>query len=165
MKQRGFILPSGLTLYAAIGAAVIIGLLSIALKVQSSRLEATKAEYAAFVATTKAIGEKAQAEAKLKETQDKLAKEKADNENQTNRARLAVLTKRLRDSNSGSSLLPAIPTNAGSAETITFDRPSLDRALSSYEEGIAGLIEEGDKAIIDLNTAKQWAKNWPANSN
>jgi hypothetical protein len=53
MNQRGFIqLP--LMAWAAIGAAVAIGSLSLALWVQTNRLEAVKREYAGFVATVKA---------------------------------------------------------------------------------------------------------------
>ncbi len=67
MKPKGFILPTGLTLYAAIGALVVIGLLGIALKIQSARLEAVKKEYAAFVAKVEVLGEQAKAEKLKKE--------------------------------------------------------------------------------------------------
>lgn len=165
-KQRGFILPSGLTLYAAIGAAVVIGLMAIALKVQTSRLETSKAEtdtvtlaYKTFADGVAVLGNQAEEAAVLKNTEYQLNKEKADHENIANRTRISDLNKRLRDSreNSGSRLVPEAPSGAASPLVAAFDRAALDRALSIFEGEVTGIIEEGDRAIVDLNSSRTWA--------
>lgn len=166
MKQSGFILPSGLTLYAAIGAAVVIGLMAIALKVQTSRLEASKAEtakvtlaYKTFADGVAVIGKQAAKDAALKTAEYQLNKEKADHEKITNRNRIADLNNRLRDSREspGSRLVPESATGSASPLVASFDRAALDRALSDFEGEVTGIIEEGDEDRIDLNSARTWA--------
>ena len=49
MRERGFLL-AGPMLYAAIAAGAVIVILSIAVKVQTSRLDTVKLEYATFKA-------------------------------------------------------------------------------------------------------------------
>ena len=153
MKQRGF-----LTLYLALGALAVIVVMGIAIKVQTSRLEAANTKYEVFVAQTKALGEIAEKKAKEKEAIDIKRKQEADRENVTNRARIADLSKRLRDERSRSGILPPAPSGSPSSQTAAFDRTLLERALQQLDESISGLIGEGDQAITDLNTAKTWAK-------
>src|SRR5688572_9264996 len=86
-RQQGFIqLP--LMAWVGIGTGVVVLALSGALWIQSKRLSSeqeghaqTKAEYAAFVNVTKAMGEAAKAKAQKQEASDKARKEKADAEN------------------------------------------------------------------------------------
>lgn len=159
-RQSGFILPSGLTLYIAIGAAVIIAGLSIAVKVQSSRLASVKAEYAGFVAQTKAIGEIQ--EAKTRETEAKhteIVKEK-DHENFIAHTKLADVSKRLRlSTRSGSGLLPPATDPTSSTEKACFNRAKLDNSLRDFTGNIGELIIECQGNTIDLDTAKQWVKS------
>jgi hypothetical protein len=157
VPNMGFISLS-LTGWLIVGASVLFAGMGIALKVQSSRLDACKAEYAAFVAQVKAQGEIAEKQAKEQELKDKKAKEKADAENKANRDRIADLTKRLRDANSRSSLVSAPQAGSRKPEVACYSRADLDRALSRFEERIAGLLAEGDSAITDLNTAKEWLR-------
>ena len=157
-KQRGF------ALYAAIGALVVISILGIALKVQTSRLEAVKKEYAAFQAQVKALGDLAEAKNRAKEKEDKALKEKIDHENKTLRTNLAITSKRLRDS-AGSGGVPQIPAPAGSAGEATINLAIANRALSDYftaarqlNSAVAGLVIEGAEAAADLDSAKAWAR-------
>lgn len=154
--QRGFILPTGLTLYAAIGAAAIIGLLSVALKVQSYRLEAVKVEYAAFASGVEQIGKLAVAANKLKETEDKLKKEKADHENAIAKSALASVTKRLSEYNSRKSFLPAASAGTSRPDLSCFDRAELDAALREFSRETSAIAIEGESATIDLDTGKSW---------
>lgn len=152
-------MPSGLTLYIAIGAALVIAGLGVALKVQTSRLEAKTAQYDSFVAQTKAVGE-AQ-EAKTKETvekHNKLVKEKND-ENATLHAKLDVAAKRLRDKHSSFSLLPPAPDTSRSPDRACFDRAELNGALREFTTGLDELIIACESRTIDLNTAKTWAQS------
>lgn len=160
MNQRGFIaLP--MMAWAAIGAAVVIAGLGVALKVQTSRLDAVRAEYAAFRAQVEALGEAAKREAARIEAADKDRKGKADAENAKTKRDLAGLYTaygKLRDSRSGSGILPAAAPGAASPATAAFDRAALDRALSGFDRGVTGLLAEGDAAIADLDTARRWAQ-------
>ena len=169
MKQRGFIaLP--LMAWGAIAAGAVILGLGIAVKVQTSRLTTSKAEtvavqskFDAFVAQAKAIGDAQNAKAKAIEVIDKQRKEKADYDNakaQRDLAGVYAAYRSLRDSrtNPGSGILPAAAPGAANPAVAAFDRSGLDRALQSFDSGVTGLIERGDQAITDLNTAKQWAR-------
>ena len=159
VRERGFIaLPVGA--YAAIGAAVVIAGLGIAVKVQTSRLAAVKAEHAGFVAQVKAIGEAAEKAAKLKEAEDLKRKEDADAETARVRRDLAGVYdayKRLRDSPSRRTFSEAGGTSASPARAC-LDAAAANRALQAFDAGVAGLLEEGDRAIVDINTARRWAK-------
>lgn len=115
MKQQlGFILPTGLTLYAAIGALVVIGLLSGALKIQSSRLEASEAKYATFVAKVEVLGEQAKAEKVKKEQEHAKVLEdvsKSWNTSLNSAVNGAVANYRLRHPNAGCCSLSGTPEN------------------------------------------------------
>jgi hypothetical protein len=82
------------------------------------------------------------------------AKERAD---ENYERRIADLTKRLRQPRPG--LLPPTATAPGSPPTITFDREQLDAALRRFDSGVAGLIAEGDQAVIGLDEARAWVSN------
>ena len=153
-------IPIPPTAYAALGAVLVISGLGVALKVQTARLDAAKAEYAAFVAQTKAVGEAAEKAAKLKEAEDKKRKEDADAETARVRRDLAGVYdayKRLRDSPSRRTFSEAGGTAASPARAC-LDAAAANRALQAFDAGVAGLLEEGDRAIVDVNTARRWAK-------
>lgn len=156
MTQRGFIQLS-LMGWVAVGAAVIIFGMGVALKVQTSRLDAVKAEYGAFVADVKAKGEAAEIKARAQEKADLAKKEKADAELKKLRVANESLNKRLRD-NARSSVLPSPGPSAGSLETACFGRPELDAALRRFTEGTAEIAISGQQAVDELNNAKRWAR-------
>jgi len=147
--------------------AVLIG----AIGVQSWRLDRSQKAYASleaefeqFKGSVKALGEKAKADAALQQAKDSERKAKSDAENAKTRRDLAGVYdayRRLRDSRSGGSLLPTTPSGSASPATASFDRTGLDRALSEFDRGVTGLLEQGDQAITDLNTAKAWAQKTP----
>lgn len=160
ITQQGFIaLP--IWGYAAIGASVVIAGLGIALKVQTARLDAVKAEYASFVAQTKAIGEAAEKEAKRKEAEDKKRKESADADLTRARSELAGVVaayRGLRDSRARSGFLPAPAASSASASRACFDRTELERTLGAIDAGGGRIAEEGDAARIGLDAARAWAR-------
>lgn len=167
MRQRGFL---SFTMIGVIAAAVVIGGLALALKVQSSRLSSeqtahaeTKGKFQAFVAETKRIGEEAQKKADATRIADQKAKEKADAENKDLRGKLAVAARQLRDyrTGAGRNILPAHKAGSPSPETITFDRAKLDRALQDFIDGTERLAVQGAEGIADLDTAKKWASPAP----
>ena len=159
-RQRGFIALPGMA-WAAIAAAVVIAGLGIALKVQTSRLDAVRAEYAQVKGGVEALGHAAELAAKTKEAEDAVKKEKADAQNAKTKRDLAGLYAAygsLRDQRARGSLLPEAAPGASSAVRIAFDRAGFDSALSGFDKGVTGLLAEGDGAIADLNTAREWAR-------
>lgn len=160
LRSRGFIaLPIGA--YAAIGAFVAIAVLGVALKVQTSRLDACKADHAAFVAMVRMEGERAEKLAKEKEAHDKKRKESADADLTKARRDLAGVVdayRSLRDARSRSGFLSAPAPGAASPERVTLDRAVLERTLGEIDAVGAGIAQEGDQARIGLDAAKRWAQ-------
>jgi len=115
--QKGFI--SGLYIYLGLGLIVLV--LSAAVYVQSSRLEACKAEYQAFVSETERLGKEAQLKVKQEiERQKKVTKDvSSDYENRLNLLRDTYA--RLRDQRSGSGSMPPIPNAPRSIDEIPTD--------------------------------------------
>src|SRR3990167_9521811 len=99
-------------LYLAVGL-LILGL-GIAVKVQTARLDAEKAEFSAFRVQVEALGREAELRAKTAELADRKAKEKADEQNRKARGDIAILTKRLRDARAAGGYLPAAASGAPS---------------------------------------------------
>jgi len=157
MNQRGFIQLS-IMAWAAIGAAVAIGGLSLALWVHTNRLESVKREYAAFVATVKAQGEEQLRRNKETIARDLKAKERIDAENRRLRSNLATRDLQLRQSRADAGYVPAASPGSASPDRAAFDRSELDGAIRQLDASVSGLIAEGDQARIDLDTARRWAQ-------
>lgn len=154
--QRGF---GTITLWAALGAALVIAGLGIALKVQTARLDAVRSEYAGFVAQVKANGDAQIAKNKAKEAENKAIKERLDNENKDLRAKLAANAERLRNAiNSRSGGLSTLPVATVRPDLACFDRAELDTAIRLYQSDLLGIAEKGATATLELNTGKVWVK-------
>jgi hypothetical protein len=150
--------------WIALGAALIIGGLGIALKVQTSRLDSVKTEYAAFRAQVAAEGKIAQAKTIATIAADKAKQEKANVDHAKAVVTLNATIKRLRKSRPSSSFVPATATASLSFDRACFDRPQLERAIREFDSGVQGLVDEGSQVMVDLNAAKEWAtdaKNTP----
>lgn len=80
-------------------------------------------------------------------------KERTDEEYER---RIADLRGRLRVK--PASVLPAAPTTATDPQLACFDYSLLERALQRLDNGVRGLLEEGDEAAIGLEIAKRWAQ-------
>ncbi len=131
--------------------------LTVALRIQSSRLASVKAEYATFQMQVKAAGDIAEAKARAKEKTDLANKEKVDAENKKTVAALRAESERLRNSRTSVSFLPPNPTGTPSTN-VTADRAKLEAALRAFDTDVAQLVDRGDQAIADLNSAKDWAR-------
>lgn len=147
-----------LTMIGAIAAAVIIGALSLAVKVQSSRLESCKAEYAAFVAETKRLGEaaKSAADAEKKRLSDNLAK--TEKSYAKARSDLATANRQLRDASTSRSYVPAVPADTKRPDLACFDRAELAESIKRLVAGMADIASAGDEATLNLNSGKEWAQ-------
>lgn len=143
--QKGFIFPS---LHIALISGVIVLVLGIALKVQSSRLESCKAEHKAFVSEVERLG-------KEQELNFKAKKQKADDELKKLKSVNNDLSKRVRDNASTSFVQPSTAT--GKPDLACYESTSLNDAIRNFATGVSGIIEQGQSAVTDLNNAKQWA--------
>lgn len=122
------------------------------------------AEYNQFKGGVEAVGREAFKRAERQTAEDQRSKQRADSENAKSRRDLDALYDaygRLRDqrANSGGGFLPSAPAGSGSPDVATVDREAVDRALSTFDRGVTGLLKEGDQAIVDLNTAKRHAQD------
>lgn len=120
--------------------------------------ESVKTEYAVFKSNVELLGKKAEADRIKREAEDKRAKENADAEHAKTVADLGAVTKRLRDARASRGFLPSPAPAAKRPDILTFNRGELDAALRRLDDGVSGLVAEGDSARIDLDTAKNWAK-------
>lgn len=125
--------------------------------IQGLRIDALRAEYKGFVATVKAQGEAAKKIADAKEAADKKRKEENDAAYQTDIARLTADNRRMRDERARSRFVPSGPGAAGSSGLACFDRAELERALQQLDNGVSGLLEEGDADAVGLKVARRWA--------
>src|SRR5665647_826922 len=103
------------------GVAILVVALGTGLKIQTSRLDAVKTEYATFKAEVKVIGEQAAIKAKATEVKDIKDKEKADASNKVLRTANATLSHQLRNARASSSFVP----------TAAPGSPEPDRAIVS----------------------------------
>jgi len=145
--------------------AAVIAVLSLAVKVQTSRLEATEAAYSAFKAQVAVLGEQAAKDAKTAEISNLASKKRADDENIRAKRDLAGLYdayRSLRDQHAGSGILPAAAAGAADPDRTCFSRAALaeglDRSDAILQEGAVGILQRGDQAIVDLETARGWAR-------
>ena len=154
----GMVLPSWAK-WAAIGVAVLAVALWIGiLKGQVSHYKGKVAELEAWQAQAIAAGKAAEAEAKRKEQAyaENIKKASAS----AARAR-ADLDRWVREHGAGGSVLPrdtGAPQGTSREGQLCFDRAQLDRALQQFRADVAGLVAEGQQAVIDR---KECVAGWP----
>ena len=140
-------------LYLAGGIAAIMLILAGYGWFEHNRYARVKAEFDGFVAQAQAIAAVQLAENQRKEKE----REQRIKDAIRDRDAMVVRMRNLAKSASGS-LLPGTSTAAGITETTCYNRAGLDAALSRFEEGIKGLVTEGDEAIINT---RAWLSSWP----
>lgn len=137
---------------------MVAGLLAFAgaMYVQKNAIKTEYAEYRTQIAQAA----QAAAEVALQKTiADEKKKEVADADNLRLRGDLAVLTKRLRDARANSNFVPATASCPERPLSAAFNREALERALRDFDSEVQSLIDEGSRAVIDLDSAKAWAAN------
>ena len=113
--------------------------------------------FTAYKIEVAALGKAAEMEKARIEESNKLNKERTDAENQRTLDTLRADVKRLRLARAGRSFLPAATATAKSPDRACFDRAELESAIRDFDRGVASLIDEGDEARVNLDTAKKWA--------
>lgn len=127
--------------------------------VQGWRLDAVKAEYAAFVAQVKAAGEAAEKIARQQQATDQQRKEQADVENKHTLDALNADIKRLRHARASGGFVPAAPAAAGRPDLACFDRAELEQSIRALDTSVQGIADQGSAATVNLDSAKRWAAN------
>lgn len=138
-------------------AALVAALGSYGMTMRVQRDNA-RSEYAEFKAQSAKAAWLA-AEKALQETiENQKRKESADAENSQALATLAGTIKRLRNERPAGSFVPAAPTGSSRPDLACFDRSEYQRADGIFTDRARRLADEGAKATVDLDTAKEWAK-------
>jgi len=122
--------------------------------------ESLRNEYAQFQSGVAAAGERAAAIAAQTAQKTNKAKERTDAENRRTIANLHSDITRLRDNlNTGRGGLSSPAPAASGANRVCFDAAEFGRALRSLDEEVLGIVEEGSKAVANLNSARLWAQD------
>lgn len=153
----GFLTGLSLKTWLYVGIALVIAGLTVAVKVQTSRLDTCKTSFEAFKATVKAEGEAAAKEAARVNLANQKGMEAANAKIKVLLADNGSLGKRLRDARSNSGFLPKPAADSPSPDRACFGRAELESALQRLDAGVSLLIGEGDQAKLKLSTAAEWA--------
>ena len=143
--------------YIALGMGVAMLALGAYAKIQTSRLDAVKAEFATYKIEVKVLAEEAERKAKAEEAQDKLRKEKSDAETKTAIAGFRATIKRLRDADTNSRFVSAAPAGSTSPQIACYGRERLNAEVRGFVEEATDVLAELGTAAVELNTAKEWA--------
>lgn len=152
------LLLAKLELYGGILLAVTLCFMAAYFYGHHQGFKEEKAEYDAFVVKVDAAGREAQLKADQQKAEDKLAKEKADDENRKTIAALTGTITSLRNSRPAGNLVPPAPAGSKRPDLVCFDRSSYQSAYGGLVKEVRGLSDEGTAATVDLNTAKAWAR-------
>ncbi len=122
--------------------------------------EEVQAQFNKFKADTAKLAAEQAEKARQQQMSDQLRKDTADAENKAAVARLNSTISKLRHQrdSSRSAFLSSSASGAGSPQSTCFDTAQLGAAYGRLVESVRGFADEGQKAITDLDTAKQWAK-------
>ena len=159
MTQRGFIQLSLLG-WGAVAAGVVILGLTVVLKVQTARLEASQSAFSAFKAQVEQEGKAAEKQ-RLQDILDRKAI--SDKKEAEDAKRYAALGVKYRAAVAAARL----PNSPGSGETQPLSsaaaviscpdrQPDLAGRLAELETGVLEILERGDKAIARTITCKSW---------
>ena len=123
------------------------------------RLKALQSNFDVFRGGVAALGKAAQDRAAAQQKADLAKKEAADRENARTVSDLNRRIAGMRNAiNAGRGGLSAPAASASDPSRTCFDPAGLADALQSLDRGVLGLVEEGAKAVTDLDTAKEWAR-------
>ena len=153
----------GIREYGLIGLGVLCLVLAGLLHIARADLGEVKAQYEGFKQTTEANGKKAEAEAKLKETQNAQTISTAVTSRNDALERLRAVQAA---ASSASRRLSGSPTAPAGSSQICLESAAYNAAFAKYRdrlgaglEGIRRLVIEGDEAQIDAQTLfKAWPK-------
>lgn len=146
--------------YVIAVAALVFGLAAWGQKMRGERDE-IRAEYAEYRKTIAEAAVKAAEDALKRTIADTLHKEKIDAAHAKAVARLNADVGRMRRErdDARSSFLSAATSCPASPEGADRYRAEYQRAYRDFVSGLRAEGDRGSKAVVDLNAAKEWAKN------
>jgi hypothetical protein len=134
---------------------VLVGLLVLALGIQSYRLQGAQGEVQVLQAEAKARQDRDA----LRELQNLKNKERTDEEHLAARRRASTSVVRV----DGPGIKPreTVPTNGGPDPIACFDRGKLNQELAGlierHAERLSGIAREGEGVAADFRACKAWA--------
>ena len=137
---------------------VVVGVLVAYGVTMRTQRDIARAEYSDFRREIAKAAQLAAEHALKKSIEDMQRKEKADVENLRSRTALDAATRKLRGSRASSSFVPPAPSCPSRPESACLDRAILERAIRTLDSEVQSLVDEGSRAVIDLDTAKNWAQ-------
>jgi len=150
-----------LLLCAAIAAA-LVGFGAVgASKYYAPRLKALQSDFDQFRGGVEALGKAAAQKAKETDEANRKRKQDADKENAAAVAALrstiaGLQSERAKRGSAGGFVSQPAPDALG-LKLACYDSAKLDDALRKLDSGVQGLVDEGSKAVTDLDSARRWA--------
>lgn len=139
------------------GIAVLVLALSFCgayFKGKHDGAQVVQLKFDVFVSETKAVGEKARADALLKEKAD------AEKINAAVAGRDAAINRlRVEQARPRGGFVSSSPASAANGGKVCYDGKALDAALRKLDTGVSSLVTEGDQIAIDAITL---LKAWPS---
>ena len=118
------------------------------------------ADYANFRINTEIVGKQAQREADERKALDERRKAASDESYSKALTVLSADLERLRRARASADYLPPAPADTKCPEGwACFDRTELQQAIRQLDEGVSGLLAEGDSVRLQLSTAIDWARS------
>jgi hypothetical protein len=115
-------------------------------------------ELATYRAQVEAAGRSAQAAADEANARNIKLKEASDASYRTALVALGSDIERMRKSRASTNYLPAKPADSACPEGwACFDRTLLEQALQRLDDGVSGIVAEGDTVRLRLSEAITWA--------
>lgn len=157
--------------YAILARIAVLGIFSLSLMAFGAfkmhahdkvAYEHLRQEYANFHADVTAKGKAAQTLADRKTAADKVNKEESDHAHTQALAalntRITILRQRTDNSRN---IVPSAAADSRNPEDITFDRAILEReirgSITTLRAESRPIVDEGSKAVIDIDSVKPWA--------
>lgn len=144
--------------------ALILGLIGAGAWLEHGRMQAkldrAVAEHNQFKGGVEALGREAERRAAIAALNDLKRKERTDEENARRAADHRRLVERLRAEadRSRGGFLSAVADAARSAEEAEKFRAEFERAYRRLVQRVRAIGDEGDAAVRDLDSAKEWAR-------
>ncbi len=157
--------PLPITTWIYLGVAAVIVVEGGVIMYERSRLETVHAQldlktqqFQAFQDNVALLGTQARKEKEQHEATDKLNKETTDATIKKLTSTTASLGLQLSASRASVSTLPSPSPTAPDSFRATVSRKGVNGAVQRLDESVQGLIEQGDKARVELDGVKQWGK-------
>lgn len=147
--------------WKVVAVGLLVAILAAYGVTMRTQRDIARAEYSDYRRDV-AVAAQAAAEQALKKTiADEKRKEEADEENMRLQRSLADATRKLRDARAASSFVPATASCPSRPESACFQRADLERALRELDQEVQRLVDEGSRAVVELDTVKRWAQEMP----